>query len=360
MLALLLALLWVVAPAQGLPTTRCISDVVCVVTEQTETGVVFAVRNLQPEPLLVTIEASLRGLETDVPLPHVATYPPGTHRAFVARPQGSSPQWTYSYRFTYRPAHKVERYCHASYFCVVQEQRLDTLRFYVENRGAGTLSAQFDMVPGNIRMATRFPHTAAFPAGERTLAFEGIIQPGADHWDSSYRARWAFGDVTKTPEHTFAYALPYARGTSHTVVQGYNGDYSHQGTFALDFDLPRGTPVTAARDGVVVAVEERYDDGKPNEAYRSKANYVKVLHQDGTVAQYVHLERGGALVEVGQPVRQGQVLGTSGNSGYSAGPHLHFEVLRLDRNINHKSIPVRFRVDNQIVELRTGERYTAR
>lgn len=336
----------------------CVEDIVCVATERTDQGVLFVVDNLRSEPIAVVIDVSLQGMAADVPLPHTAVYEPGRQRAFTARALGTG-RWSYRYKFAYLPVRQTERMCHDPSFCVVREQELATVRYYVENHGPAVLSARFEMHPANVRMTTSFPYTGAFPPGQRTLAFEGIISDPLRRWDTSYRTRWSPGDVNRLPDVDYAYALPFAPGTARTVVQGYHGRFSHQTTYALDFDLPRGTPVHAARDGVVVAVEERFGDGAPEDRHRNQANYVHVQHADGTVAYYVHLERGGAIVEVGDTVRRGQPIGRSGNSGYSAGPHLHFEVVRLTRAVEPVSIPVRFQVDGRIGELREGERYRA-
>jgi murein DD-endopeptidase MepM/ murein hydrolase activator NlpD len=123
------------------------------------------------------------------------------------------------------------------------------------------------------------------------------------------------------------YVLPWRVGEGYRVGQGNCGPGSHAtGTivqYAYDFLMPIGTPIAAARAGVVFLVEERFPDGtrRPGEE-----NYVNVLHQDGTLAGYVHFTQNGALVEVGESVVQGQVIGLSGDSGSSTEPHLHFHV----------------------------------
>lgn len=70
----------------------------------------------------------------------------------------------------------------------------------------------------------------------------------------------------------------------------------------------------------------------------------------GTVATYAHLKKDGALVEIGDQVYAGQVIGFSGNTGYSTFPHLHFVVLK-----GKQSIPIRFR--NQYTILYEGQVY---
>lgn len=118
--------------------------------------------------------------------------------------------------------------------------------------------------------------------------------------------------------------------------------------------MPVGTPVRAARGGVVLLTEDRYEDGtrRPGEE-----NYVNVLHADGSLAGYVHLTRGGALVEVGESLVQGQLMGLSGDSGSSSEPHLHFHIQGCN---GCGTVPVTFRNTRPHPEgLVTGESYTA-
>ena len=121
------------------------------------------------------------------------------------------------------------------------------------------------------------------------------------------------------------FVLPYPVGRAYTCVQSFNDPYSHYGTFccAVDFAMPIGTLVTAARSGRVVYVLTGYSDDDRTEGHE---NVVIVMHEDTTYARYVHLTTGGALVSVGQNVGPGDAIGKSGNSGSSAAPHLHFDV----------------------------------
>lgn len=144
------------------------------------------------------------------------------------------------------------------------------------------------------------------------------------------------------------YLLPYACGDAFTCSQGNFGS-SHQGSqaYAWDFAMPKGTPVHAARAGVVAYAEVRSPPGSPCydppgllESCHNKANFVGVRHADGTVALYMHLRQ--LAVGEGDVVAQGDVIGLSGNSGYTSGPHLHFQ-LQNDCGIWFcQSVPVSF------------------
>src|SRR5690606_40628700 len=96
----------------------------------------------------------------------------------------------------------------------------------------------------------------------------------------------------------YEYRLPYADSESHPVIQGYGAKLSHRGPeqYTVDFGMPVGTPVHAARDGVVVLVEDARDGGCWRDECARLANFIVVLHTDGTTGEYFHLERGSPTV----------------------------------------------------------------
>lgn len=173
---------------------------------------------------------------------------------------------------------------------------------------------------------------------------------------------WTIGDKDAVHDDDHRYALPYASGRSYRLLQGYGSRFSHTGLeeFAIDFDMPEGTPVHAARAGVVARVEESHSRGCWEDGCGKFANYVVVLHSDGTTGEYYHLQRDGVLVSVGDIVAQGQLIAHSGNTGHTTTPHLHFAVYRATEWGNTQSIPVRFQsADGIISRPRRGARYQA-
>lgn len=158
------------------------------------------------------------------------------------------------------------------------------------------------------------------------------------------------------PDTAFVYALPFAKGAGHWVVQGYYSWFSHHNDFAIDFKMKKGTPVHAARAGVVVFVRQDETKGGVGKKYIGRANRIVVRHSDGSYGHYLHLQYGGALVMVGDTVQQGQRIGLSGSTGFSAFPHLHFEVTEGRQNARAE-IPVQFHTKKGAVFLQPLHRY---
>jgi murein DD-endopeptidase MepM/ murein hydrolase activator NlpD len=157
-------------------------------------------------------------------------------------------------------------------------------------------------------------------------------------------------------DSSYVYSLPYEEGTGHRLMQGYFGQFSHKERVALDFNMSRGTKVCAAREGIVVKVKEDGDRGGWGPKFRPYGNHIVIQHPDGTRAGYWHLQKDGALVNVGDTVRKGQVIGLSGKTGYAFQPHLHF-IVWISQNGNWQQIPTRFQTSKGIKYLRVYKKY---
>jgi murein DD-endopeptidase MepM/ murein hydrolase activator NlpD len=144
-----------------------------------------------------------------------------------------------------------------------------------------------------------------------------------------------------TAQPTSPYILPYQVGESFEVwrtTSHYTPGNRGVGLYAIDFQMPIGTKIVAARAGVVVAARGEFYDGNGEDL---KENFVFIKHDDGSVARYFHLTHDGALVKAGDQVKQGDVIGLSGNTGQTTGPHLHFDVQKCGPNLppNYNQLP---------------------
>jgi len=89
-------------------------------------------------------------------------------------------------------------------------------------------------------------------------------------------------------------------------------------------------------------VEEDFNRaGTDRENFADKANQVRILHTDGTMALYAHLDLASVRVRPGARVQAGTAIARSGNTGFSTGPHLHF-VIQQNVGMEIRSVPFRF------------------
>ncbi len=190
---------------------------------------------------------------------------------------------------------------------------------------------------GNRRLAT-------LEAGEERLLLQyRPRREGRATW-YRYRFRSNYGRHDVRHDDDYLYRPPYEGGKRYRILQGFGSRFSHTGneTYAVDFDMPVGSPVHAARGGVVVHKVEEHGEGCWASRCAPKANFVVVLHDDGSTGEYYHLVRDGVLVEPGERVERGQHIARSGNSGHSTMPHLHFGVYDVDDEGRTRSLPIRF------------------
>jgi murein DD-endopeptidase MepM/ murein hydrolase activator NlpD len=145
--------------------------------------------------------------------------------------------------------------------------------------------------------------------------------------DSDAGSRWVWRENCAgayPAQESSPYVLPYAPSRSFQVATGNCEGEHRRDTFeqyAYDIEMPIGTPIVAARDGEVILVEERLTATR----VWGLENAIDVRHADGTIASYVRLATNGALVDVGDRVERGQIIGLSGD-GHNGGPLLHFQV----------------------------------
>ena len=243
---------------------------------------------------------------------------------------------------------------------VVTSREGETTRFAIENLEETEITVTFDLDLKNLRGTTNFPFTTVFPPKRVIEAFKLFPVDTNSGWNYSYTCRYTIGSTTVRHDDGYVYSLPYAPGAAFRVTQGYNGGYSHTGPeqYAIDWKMSAGTPVHAARDGVVVKIKDDSDKGGPDRKFENAANYILIRHSDGSIANYAHLQKGGSKLLLGQKVKAGDWIALSGNSGFSTGPHLHFAVFKTKNGSERESIPVKFRTLNAAAATLTeGQNY---
>jgi murein DD-endopeptidase MepM/ murein hydrolase activator NlpD len=216
-------------------------------------------------------------------------------------------------------------------------------RLIFNNRLAGPVEVElaFQEASGVISDPS-LPLRAVLPANRETPVATIRPDPAAAQGIYSLTYRAVPGDPAARPSFEFVYRLPFHAGTTFEVHQGFNGAASHnvdQSRYSVDLAVAEGTPVLAARAGLVMQVErDFYGAGTDREKFGDRANVVRILHEDGSMAVYAHLALEGVTVGPGQRVAAGQQIGYSGNTGFSSGPHLHFSV-QVNTGMDLKSIP---------------------
>ena len=243
---------------------------------------------------------------------------------------------------------------------VITERQGTITRFLVKNFEAMDMTATIEVGAPNMKSSVPLPCTLTVPAGQTVEAF--TLTPNGENWSFNYTNHYTVGAHAVTHDDNYLYSLPYTPGTTFKVTQGYHGSFSHTGPdeFAIDWKMPEGTPVLAAREGKVVSVKDEFDKGGPHRKFEDCANMVTIQHSDGTMAHYCHLAPHSAKVKVGQKVRAGDLLAASGNTGFTSGPHLHFAVFRARNGYGRETIPVKFRTGTAAGEmLVSGKSYRA-
>jgi murein DD-endopeptidase MepM/ murein hydrolase activator NlpD len=144
------------------------------------------------------------------------------------------------------------------------------------------------------------------------------------------------------------YYPPFPLGLQYMISQGFDNDRTHNkppNQYAVDIVMPIGTPVLAARAGKVIDMEDDFHGAGQQDRYLARSNQIRILHSDGTMAVYAHLQPNSLKVRKGAMVGTGQWIANSGNTGFSSGPHLHF-VIQLNAGMALESMPFRFYAPN--------------
>lgn len=178
-------------------------------------------------------------------------------------------------------------------------------------------------------------------------------------WQYGLNYRYSLGEPSARHDRQAIYYPPFASYRKFQITQAFNGQFSHtneQNKYAVDFAMSEGSKVHAARAGVVMSLEnDFFKGGIDKQAYKARANSIRILHDDGSMAVYAHLQVERAQVYEGMRVKAGQLIAYSGNTGFSSGPHLHFSV-QVNQGMTLVAVPFKFSdIDGKALEPKVGQ-----
>lgn len=214
--------------------------------------------------------------------------------------------------------------------------------YYGRQKRPGHVEVELRLVDANnVETVPALPLRAVLAGDKRRLLVVVLPKdPGADSSFGLGLKALPGKPLARAEVRAYRYARPVPVQFHEAIGQGFGGPTHQQpqSRYAVDFEVPDGTPVLAARGGLVIDVVDRFEAGGLDVALDGKANIVRVEHDDGSMALYAHLAPRSARVRIGERVVTGTRLGDSGHTGYASGPHLHFAV-QVNEDFALTSIP---------------------
>lgn len=238
--------------------------------------------------------------------------------------------------------------CNREWVCLIEVEDKTGIELFIRNKNSNpntAVSLRLDANLTNLVPSVSLPIYTVIRGNKPNSILKLEYKEPGKYAFRSFAYRIRPGDWDSEHDDSVIYQLPFSTESKIRLTQGYHGKITHQGQFAyaLDFLMDIGTPIYAARAGFVTAIEDRFLEGGFRPDLISKANFIIIQHEDGTLANYAHLKQKGVAVLVGEKVEKGQLIGYSGNTGYTQGPHLHFEVHKPNKNFEVTTIPTFFK-----------------
>lgn len=229
------------------------------------------------------------------------------------------------------------------------EQTENGYHIYADNSEFCPVSIKLDFNTTNLDVTGGNNNTYVMEAlKDKLLLTTLIVSKTGKSYKFSFDYTTNYGDYKdETYDEKHKYYLPYKKSNIFSIHQGYNGSFSHQNENSLDFTMPVGTEVTAVREGIVIDVVVKNSKNCAKEECKKYNNYITIYHPDGTFAEYSHLKQNGSAVIIGQKVGKGQLIGYSGNVGWSTGPHLHL-VIYKQKMSDRQTLKTKFKTGNGI------------
>lgn len=217
--------------------------------------------------------------------------------------------------------------------------------YSVRNEYFGPVEVEFNLPVSENALATpALPRRFVLDNGSSGVLFQ--VRRSNNFKPLLFRLKYHYvvGRPLKNYSSIINYLPPIAPGSSFRISQSFGGKFSHtdqRNRYAVDILMPEGTPLYAAREGVVMSVDNDFYKNGLDKKHLPEANSIRILHDDGSMAIYVHLQFEKAQVPPGMAVRAGQLIGYSGNTGFSSEPHLHFAI-QINQGMALASVPFRF------------------
>ncbi|MCJ8272935.1 MAG: peptidoglycan DD-metalloendopeptidase family protein [Psychrosphaera sp.] len=252
--------------------------------------------------------------------------------------------------------------CSKGIMCVETVQANKQVKVWVQNKTYAPLTVYLKFTLTNVIVEELLPLNSTYHGNSKTLAFRLKVKDSKKKWRWSYKYYFQRGALNIQHDNDHVYRLPFATNAAFKLTQGFNGRSSHyaDNQYGVDFAMPQGTRIYAARQGTVVGVKQDSNKGGANKKFRNDGNYIAIRHADGSLGEYFHLKYQGALVKHGQSVKRGQAIALSGNTGWSSNPHLHFSVHSAISGQKRVSHPVKFATEYGVINaLKAGKTYRA-
>ncbi|MCW7461668.1 M23 family metallopeptidase [Leptospira limi] len=239
-------------------------------------------------------------------------------------------------------------YCSMNRVCVDFEPNRNGVDVFFQNKIATNVtetSISVNALYKNMKSSVPLPLVTILKGKKRIKLFHLKTINRRKKISYKIHYKWILGNYHVSHNSGYVYELPFDSKLKVRVFQAYHGKKSHSGDnrYSIDFGLKEDDMIMAARPGIVIDTEEKNNEGGFDPKYKQSANFVKILHDDGTIAEYAHLRYMGVVVKRGQHVEIGTFLGYAGSTGYSEGPHLHFEVYQPTNTLRKKTIPTKFK-----------------
>jgi murein DD-endopeptidase MepM/ murein hydrolase activator NlpD len=234
-------------------------------------------------------------------------------------------------------------------FRVVQERTDDGVTLVMQSDYCVEYTVTLEATLKNMTSSRALPFTVEASGRKSFVLARFTVTDRRRPTNYRYHYNWEYGGRRNSTDNDADYAMPFPPGR-YVVMQGPRGTYSHfvgsGSENAVDWNVPEGTTVCAAREGRVVGVRDDSRFSGPDPKLKPLGNYVIIKHTDGTFADYHHLQTGGALVKIGDEVKVGQSIGLSGQTGFASKPHLHFMVFQAIDGTKMLSLPFRLKTDH--------------